>query len=66
MNLALHIAIFAATNSALWFGQTLHHTADAWAIQVTGIWLAAVIGHAVYILAIANYTPSPDPEREGP
>ncbi|WP_448572220.1 2TM domain-containing protein [Trichothermofontia sp.] len=66
MNFALHVAIFAATNSALWFVQTLHHTTATWAIQVTGLWLIALISHGVYIFAIADYTAANPSEGKGP
>lgn len=64
MNFALHVAVFAASNSALWFVETLHQRADVWAMQVTGVWLVALLSHAIYIFAIADYSPTTHPEEE--
>jgi hypothetical protein len=59
MNFAVHVAIFAAFNSGIWFFRTLYHTDWPWAYWVTGLWALMVVGHALYIFAIANYSPVP-------
>jgi hypothetical protein len=56
MNFAVHVAIFAATNSGLWFFRTLEAQPWQWAIWVTGGWALLLVIHAVVIFAIVNYS----------
>lgn len=56
MNFAVHVAIFAACNSGLWFFRILLDADWSWTALVTGVWLAALLAHGVYIFAIANYS----------
>jgi len=55
MNFALHVAIFAAINSGLWFFNTLKPDSLPWARWLAGIW-AVVLAHLVYIFAITDYS----------
>lgn len=57
MNFALHVAVFAASNSGLWFVRTLETATWPWAKWVTGVWAGVLLGHFIYIAAIANYDP---------
>lgn len=56
MNFAVHVAVFAAINSGIWFVRTLQDQTWSWPVWVTGIWLSVLIAHAVYIFAIADYS----------
>ncbi|HHP7229485.1 MAG TPA: 2TM domain-containing protein [Xenococcaceae cyanobacterium] len=56
MNFAVHVAIFAAVNSGLWFVDTIKLAEWSWLIWVTGIWGGVLLLHLVYILAIADYS----------
>ncbi|OLP16459.1 hypothetical protein BST81_20995 [Leptolyngbya sp. 'hensonii'] len=61
MNFAVHVALFAVTNSGLWFFQLLNHagnTAAIWPITpwITGGWLFILFLHAVYIFKVADYS----------
>ena len=56
MNFAVHVAIFAACNSGLWFVHNLKHATWSWAIWVTAIWAAVLLLHLIYIVAIADYS----------
>jgi len=56
MNFAIHVAIFAACNSGLWFFDIIRNASWPWAKWVTGVWLALLAIHALYIFAIANYS----------
>ncbi|AMW27763.1 MULTISPECIES: 2TM domain-containing protein [Arthrospira] len=56
MNFAVHVAIFAACNSGLWFFNNLSQASWSWAVWVTGGWLSILLAHMIYIFAIANYT----------
>jgi hypothetical protein len=64
MNLAMHVAIFAVTNSGLWFFRILGErtsplgTADSlpWTPLITLVWAGLLVAHAMFILTIANYS----------
>ena len=56
MNFAIHVAIFAAINSGLWFVDTLKQADWSWLISVTGIWIGILLVHLIYIIAIADYS----------
>ncbi len=59
MNFAVHVAIFAAVNSGIWFFRTLQSADWRWAYLITWLWVALLVGHGVYIFAIADYSPLP-------
>ena len=56
MNFAVHVAIFAASNSGLWFVETLLKRGDVWAPWVTLGWLGVLVSHLIYNGAIADYS----------
>jgi hypothetical protein len=56
MNFAIHVGIFAACNSGLWFVHNLKQVTWSWIIGFTGIWAVLLLLHFVYIAAIANYS----------
>lgn len=57
INFALHVATFLAINSTLWFFQLLLHPWER-VVVFTGIWLTALVGHGLYVFAIADYSGS--------
>ncbi|MEM6426137.1 MAG: 2TM domain-containing protein [Cyanobacteria bacterium P01_H01_bin.119] len=56
MNFAVHVALFTATNSGLWFVHNLNPQWADFVNWVTPIWLTALLGHGVYIFVIADYS----------
>ncbi|TVP67322.1 MAG: hypothetical protein EA342_09035, partial [Leptolyngbya sp. LCM1.Bin17] len=56
MNFAVHVAACLAVNSGLWFLHTLNPAWVPWVLWVTGIWVAGLVAHGVYIFAIADYS----------
>jgi hypothetical protein len=56
MNFAVHVGIFAATNSGLWFANTLQPGRLPWLTGLSLVWLGLLALHGVYIFAIADYT----------
>lgn len=56
LNFALHVALFSATNSGLWFFRTLKPDQLPQLSWFTLGWLALLVGHGVYIFAIADYS----------
>jgi hypothetical protein len=59
MNFAVHVAIFAAINSGLWFFHNFNSATWEWLPWVTGGWSVVLLGHLIYISAIANYSQTP-------
>jgi hypothetical protein len=56
MNFAVHVGMFAAINSGVWFVRTLKTADWSWCIWLTGIWLGILVLHLIYITAIADYS----------
>lgn len=56
MNFAVHVAIFAAINSGVWFFRTIQTQDWTWTVWLTGLWAVALVAHAIYIFAIADYS----------
>ncbi len=56
MNFAVHVAIFAACNSGLWFFHSFLKTTWEWLPWVTAGWLMVLLVHLIYISAIADYS----------
>ncbi len=72
MNFAVHVALFAATNSGLWFFRTLGSTSElgvpgglAVTPTVTGVWSLLLAVHALYVFAIARYSVPAAPSGAG-
>jgi hypothetical protein len=57
MNFAIHVALFAASNSGVWFFRQLQHQDWPWTLWMTSGWLMGLMIHAAFIFAIADYTP---------
>jgi len=55
MNFAVHVAAFLAINSGLWFFHIIKFSDWTWLNLFTGIWAILLVGHLIYIAAIANY-----------
>jgi hypothetical protein len=66
INFAVHVALFGAVNSSLWFTHQINPAAVPWVATVTGVWLVPLVVHGVYIFAIADYSGSYDPDPEAP
>ena len=56
INFALHVGVYAAINSGLWFVHILKSTQWPWLIWVNVIWLGILALHFIYIKAIADYS----------
>ena len=56
MNFALHVAIFAATNSGLWFFNTIQPGSLPWVKWLTLVWSLILLAHLIFIFAIADYS----------
>lgn len=55
MNFAVHLMVFAALNSGVWFVHNLRGADWPWILWFTGIWATVLLLHLLYILAIADY-----------
>ncbi len=58
MNFGVHVMIAATINSSLWFFHILKTTTWEWLPWVTLGWLGILVLHLLYIVAIANYSPT--------
>ncbi|MEB3309499.1 MAG: hypothetical protein VKJ02_04650 [Snowella sp.] len=56
MNFAVHVMVFLAINSGLWFVHNLKQLDWPWLITFSGIWLGLLIIHLLYIAVIADYS----------
>jgi hypothetical protein len=56
MNFAVHVAVFLASNSCLWFLHNFKYHNWSWLIWLTGIWGVILLLHLIYITAIADYS----------
>jgi hypothetical protein len=56
MNFAIHVAVFAASNSGVWFVHNLKAATWSWIIWFTGVWAVILLLHLIYITAIADYS----------
>ncbi|NET09578.1 MAG: 2TM domain-containing protein [Symploca sp. SIO2B6] len=60
MTFATHVALFLASNSGLWFARLVKDAQGwTWAPWMTGLWVAVLVAHGIYIFAIADYSESP-------
>lgn len=58
INFAVHVAAFTAFNSGLWFFHGFMPGTLLWLPKLTLPWLGLLLGHGVWLFAIANYQPS--------
>jgi hypothetical protein len=73
MTFAVHVALFGALNSGLWFFRQLGElqnpgtTVWPWTLWVTTVWAGVLVGHGLYIFKLANYSPygKPMPDTAG-
>ena len=59
MNFAVHVAIFALSNSGLWFFHNFLLTDWEWLPILTISWLGLLLCHFIYISVIADYSNTP-------
>jgi hypothetical protein len=59
INFAVHVALFAACNSGVWFFHNFLQADWSWIRGFSGIWIAVLFLHGLYIFAIADYSPTP-------
>lgn len=59
MNFAVHVAIFALFNSGLWFFHNFNSATWEWLPWMTALWSVVLLGHLIYISAIADYSQTP-------
>ncbi len=57
INFAVHVAGFALVNSSIWFFNTINPGSLPLAKVVTFTMLGILFAHALYIFAIADYSP---------
>ena len=55
MTFAVHVLLFTAVNSGLWFFNLIDAVAWPWTQWFTLAWAAGLVSHAVFIFGIAKY-----------
>lgn len=55
INFAVHVAAFMAVNSVLWFLHELRQDTLLWLPIFSGILVALLMAHGVWVFAIASY-----------
>ena len=60
INFALHIAIYTALNSGMWFVHQIKPNSLLWLNWFSLGWLLLIVLHGMFIFAIADYSPSSD------
>jgi 2TM domain len=56
MTFATHVAACIAGNSGVWFFRTLRQETWSWSPIFTAVWVAALMGHWLYVFKIADYS----------
>jgi Na+-driven multidrug efflux pump len=56
MNFAVHVLLYGACNSGVWFFHNLQNATWSWIVSFSGIWGVILLLHLLYITAIANYS----------
>lgn len=56
MNFAVHVGIFLATNSGIWFVHNLKQAEWPLLVDFSGIWFGLLLIHLIYITLIADYS----------
>lgn len=56
MTFAVHVAAFLACNSGAWFVHNVKQAEWTWISWFSGIWGIVLLGHLIYITAIADYS----------
>lgn len=56
MNFAVHVAACLAVNSGLWFFERINFLHWSGLTLFSGIWATILLGHLIYITAIADYS----------
>jgi hypothetical protein len=51
INFALHVGIFAACTSCIWFVRTLTYASWDWVIWLTDAWLVLLLMHGIWVFA---------------
>ncbi len=56
MNFAVHVMVYLAVNSGVWFFHNLKHAQWTWIVWFSGLWAVFLFFHGLYIFAIADYS----------
>jgi Na+/melibiose symporter-like transporter len=51
VNFYLHLAIYSACSTCMWFVQSITEKVWIWSVWVAVIWGVAIIGHAIWVMS---------------
>lgn len=64
MNFAVHVALFLAFNSGLWFFHNFKYSNWSWLVWFSSAWLSILILHLAYITLVADYSATSRKQQE--
>ncbi len=56
INFAIHVALYLAVNSGVWFFHNFYLADWLWINWFSGIWGIILVSHLIYISVIADYS----------
>jgi hypothetical protein len=51
INFALHVGIFAASNSFIWFVRSITYANWEWTLWLTSGWIVLLVGHGSWLIS---------------
>jgi hypothetical protein len=51
VNLALHVGIYGASNSCMWFVRSITYADWDWTVWVSTVWAVLLLGHGIWFLS---------------
>ncbi len=51
VNFAVHVGIFAACNSCMWFVRLLTYAEWDWSVMATSVWALFLLGHGIWAIS---------------
>lgn len=65
INFAVHVAAALFVNSGSWFAARVWQADWPWLPWLTAGWIALLVGHFIFIAAIADYSPVTEGNADG-
>lgn len=63
INFYLHLAIYSACSTCMWFVQTITEKLWVWSVWVSIIWAMFILGHGIWVFTKEKQMPKVDAEN---
>ena len=63
INFYLHLAIYSACSTCMWFVQTITEKLWVWSVWVSIIWAVFILGHGIWVFTKEKQMPKVDVEN---